>query len=188
VVREWHALELRSLGWILLGRLPGAGLGILLVKVGDQAVLDLGIGLSVLLAALILSTGLRWPRNRGTEALAGLVSGVSGMVSAIGGPPVALLYRHDRGPAIRANLAGIFFTGVLITLVTRAAAGEIGRLDAELGALLLPALLLGLAASHRSRRGIEGRRLTTGVLLVSAVAGSALVWRAMAGLAGVGAP
>lgn len=179
VARERHALELRSLGWILLGRLPGAALGILLVKLGDQAVLDAGIGGSVLLAALILSTGASFPRNPWTEAGAGLVSGVSGMVSAIGGPPVALLYRNERGPTVRANLAGIFFTGVSITLLTRAVTGEIRPLDLELAAFLLPALLLGLWSSRWGHRWVEGRRLTAGVLVLSTLAGAGLVLRAL---------
>lgn len=179
VARERHALELRSLGWILLGRLPGAVLGILLVKLGDQAVLDVGIGGSVLLAALVLSTGASFPRNRWTEAGAGVVSGVSAMVSAIGGPPIALLYRNERGPTVRANLAGIFFMGVSITLLTRAVTGEVRTLDLELAAFLLPALLLGLWISRWGHRWVEGRRLTAGVLGLSTVAGAGLLLRAL---------
>lgn len=179
VLRERHALDFRSMGWILLGRLPGAALGILLLKTGDQAALDLAIGLSVLLAAATLSTGVSLPRTAWTEAGAGLVSGVTAMVSAIGGPPVALLYRNDRGPAVRANLALIFLIGVTITLLTRAGTGEIRLLDLQLAGLLLPALLLGLAASRWGRRWVEGRRLTLGVLSLSTVAGAGLVGRAL---------
>lgn len=177
--RERHAIELRGMLWVTLGRLPGAAIGIALVKLGDQRTLDVAIGGSVILAAAILGSGWRLQRNPITEGLAGVTSGVTGMVSAIGGPPVALLYRNDRAPSVRANLAGIFLVGVSVTLATRALAQEIGRLDVELGLFLLPALLLGLAASHRTRAWVEGPRLTRGVLALSTLAGVALILRSL---------
>ncbi len=180
--RERHALEWKSMGWVLAGRIPGAVLGIALVKLASQSVLDIGIGVSVLGAALILATRGQPRRTPLLEFSAGTASGVSGMVSAIGGPPVALLYRKEQGATVRANLAGIFTIGVIITLFTRASAGEIAARDLEVAAALLPALLIGLALSHRTRGWVEGPWLRSGVLTLSVIAGSGLILRGWSGL------
>ena len=50
--RERHAIQPRSLGWILAGRIPGAALGVLLLKLAGDRALDVLIAGSVLAARL----------------------------------------------------------------------------------------------------------------------------------------
>ena len=81
------------------------------------------------------------------------------MVSAIGGPPIALLYRNDAGPTVRANLGLVFAVGLSITISVRAAAGEVSWDEVIIGAALLPAVWLGLRVSRHLIPRVDGARL-----------------------------
>ena len=51
------------------------------------------------------------PVNRGLAAVAGLVSGVAGTATSIGGPPLAMLYQHRHPQVLRPTLAVFFLLG-----------------------------------------------------------------------------
>lgn len=178
VWRERHDLDLRGVGWVLLGRLPGAGIGVLLLKLGSQASLDALIASCVIVAVAIVGGGLELRRTRATELAAGVFSGIFGLVASIGGPPLALLYRDARGPTLRATLAAIFSIGLLITIGARLLAREISLLDAELALWLLPGLFIGIWASRFFIGRIEGRPLKIAILLVAMLAAVGLLVRA----------
>ena len=125
VWRERHAVEVRSTLWIFAGRIPGAVIGVALLKLLSNAALDVLMSLMVIVGvALVVSTG-SFRRTPPREFVAGVASGTMAMVSAIGGPPIALLYRNDEGPTVRANLGLVFAIGLTITITVRAAAGEV---------------------------------------------------------------
>lgn len=179
VWRERHALDFRGALWILVGRVPGALVGLGLLKVAAGRTLDAVLGLFVVLAVLMLATGIRIPRSGSTELATGVVSGTFSVVSSIGGPPLAMLYRDARGANLRSTLASIFSVGALITITTRTLGGEIELRDLQVAAWLMPALLLGLALSSRLKGKVEGPALRTGVLVISGAAALGLVVRAL---------
>ena len=176
--RERHAIQPRSLGWLLAGRIPGAFLGVLLLKLAGDRALDILIAGAVLVAVAILAAGVNVRRTPGTEFGAGITSGTMAMTASIGGPPVALLFRNDRGEAVRSNLATIFSVGIVITLTGRILAGEIAGSDAVVAALLFPGVLAGYLFSHRFTGRVEGTPLRIGILILSAVAAVGLLLRA----------
>lgn len=177
--RERHAVDLRGVGWVLAGRVPGALIGVVLLKLADRRSLDILIASMVLLAIVMLASGFPLRRRRATELGAGIISGAMGLVSSIGGPPLALLYRNEKGPTVRASLAAIFTIGLFITIAARLLAREITARDLELGILLLPALFLGLWASRYLRGAIEGRGLRIAIFVVAAIAALGLIARAV---------
>ncbi|MFN3201551.1 MAG: TSUP family transporter [Bradymonadia bacterium] len=179
VWRERHAIELSGVGWLLAGRIPGALVGLALLKLANARTLDVLIALVVMSAVVVMSTGRGIPRNRVTEFLTGVTSGAMALVSSIGGPPIALLYRNAPGATLRSSLAAVFSVGVLITLVTRGAAGEISRSDLVLGACLLPAMFLGLKVSNSLKGRVEGTPLRIGILVVASLAALGLLVRAL---------
>ena len=178
--RERHAMDLRGIGWVLVGRVPGALIGVVLLKLADKQGLDVLLASMVLLALGLLVSGVDVKRRPVTEVGAGIASGTMGLVSSIGGPPLALLFHDSPGPSIRASLAGIFTIGLLITIGTRAAASEIAWSDLHVAAFLLPALFVGLWASRYLHGRIEGRPLRVSILVVSAAASVGLMVRALA--------
>jgi uncharacterized membrane protein YfcA len=180
--RERHHVSWSGTGFLLAGRLPGAFLGIVTIKVASSAAesaLQAVIALLVLLAVVLLSVDVSVPRNHGTEFAAGTTAGFMGMVASIGGPPLALLYRNETGPMIRATLSAVFAVGLCVTIATRAVTGEIATSDIQIAALLLPAQLVGFLMSSRLRGRVEGPRLRRAILAVSAVSAVALLISAL---------
>ncbi|MGB5221618.1 MAG: sulfite exporter TauE/SafE family protein, partial [Polyangiales bacterium] len=93
VWRERHAIEVRSTLWIFAGRVPGALIGVGLLKVLSDARLDVLMSLMVLVGVFAVVSRGTFRRTPAREFGAGVASGTMAMVSAIGGPPIALLYR-----------------------------------------------------------------------------------------------
>jgi uncharacterized membrane protein YfcA len=173
VLRERHAVEARSTLWIFAGRVPGAFLGVALLKLLSTAALDVLMSLMVIAGVGIVVSRGTFRRTAAREIVAGVASGTMAMVSAIGGPPIALLYRNDTGPTVRANLGLVFAIGLCI------AAGEGSWDEVVIGAALLPAVWLGLRASRQLIPRIDGPRLRN---IIVVVAGASAVMLLVRGL------
>lgn len=179
VWRERHAVEVRSTLWIFAGRVPGALIGVALLKLLSNAALDVLMSLMVVLGVAIVVSRGTFHRTASREFGAGVASGTMAMVSAIGGPPIALLYRDDAGPTVRANLGLVFAIGVCITISVRAAAGEVSWDEVAIGAALLPAVWLGLRASRVLIPRVDGPRLRNIIVAVAASAALLLLLRGL---------
>ncbi|MEM9071682.1 MAG: sulfite exporter TauE/SafE family protein [Myxococcota bacterium] len=177
--REREHADLHGALWTTIGRLPGTAMGVLLLKVATQRMLDLLIGGLVLIAVGGLTGGRAIPRTRITEFVAGLLSGGAAVISSIGGPPIALLYKDAKGATVRATLSAILAIGLVVTISARAVAGEISSLEVGLGLLTIPAVGLGVWASRFAAAKIEGRPLQVSILVVSAASAIALIARAL---------
>ncbi|MEM8610053.1 MAG: TSUP family transporter [Myxococcota bacterium] len=178
-VREWPAVEVRSTLWIFAGRIPGALLGFALLTTLPEPSLDILMSLMVVVGLLLVVRSDAFRRNAATEVIAGVASGTMAMVSAIGGPPIAILYRNDTGPTIRANLALVFAIGVCITLTVRTAGGEVTLTEVLLGVAFLPAVLSGLFASRGLLTRVEGSLLRNAIVAVAGAAAFMLFVRGM---------
>lgn len=176
--RERHHIQWRGVVWVLVGRVPGTALGIWLLKTASARTMGLILAGCVLAAVAAMISGLRIKRAPLTEVLGGLLSSVGSVTSSIGGPPIALLYREERGPVLRANLAAIFAIGLIFTLGARGAAGEISGWDLKVAAVLWPAILIALGFSKRLAPKVEGPWLRHAVLVLAGLAGVALLVRA----------
>jgi hypothetical protein len=152
-----------------------------LLSIATDRTLDIFIGTMVLVAVLILASGVRLVRNGAVEFGAGVFAGVSAYVSSIGGPPVALLYSKDEGPTVRATLGLIFVFGTSVTLIVRIAAGDITSTDVVLGLSLMPAAAVGFALSSWLKERVAPNQLRVGIFILSGVAAVALLGRAFLG-------
>jgi uncharacterized membrane protein YfcA len=173
--RERHDADLRAVPWVTLGRLPGAAIGVMLLAAFDERALGITIALMVLAAVGLVSTGITLPRNPVASLTAGMVSGTASLVAAIGGPPLALLYRSAKGATVRASLGMVFAIGVTISLTARWIASEISGDDLLVAALLLPSMAFGLWAGRSWARHIDGPHLRTAILVVSATSAAVLL-------------
>ncbi len=179
--RERSDIHGRSVIWLLLGRFPGAILGLGLLALATQRTLDILIAMSVLVAVAILSTGIKMSHNRFTEFTTGITAGIMGLVASMGGPPAALLFKDERGPTVRSTLALFFSFGLVVTLIARILAGRITGDDVILGALLFPGLAVGYIASSRLRGRVDAMALRPAILTVSSIAAVGLLVRAVLG-------
>ncbi len=181
VAREHTGVDRSGVMWIMAGRLPGAAIGVWLLSIATDRLLDLMIGSLVLVAVVILASGIHVHRNRSIEFSAGVFAGVASYVSTIGGPPMALLYSRSEGATVRSTLGLIFFVGTSVTVIVRILAGDITRTDWVLGLSLLPAAGIGFSLSSLLKERAVPSKLRISILIISAVAAGALLVRAAVG-------
>jgi uncharacterized membrane protein YfcA len=104
---------------------------------------------------------------------------VMGTAAGVDGPPLALLYQHHHGEAIRATLAACFVFGALMSAAILVIAGEIRMEQLVFTLKLLPALAVGLLASTWGTRHLRGRSVRPAVLAFAAVAGAVTLIRGL---------
>ena len=171
-VREHHHVDRQGVGWIMVGRLPGAAIGAAVVAlVATDAVTAL-VGAAILAAVGLSVVHPHVPVTPRTAAAAGFTAGVMGTAAAVDGPPLALLYQHHHSEAIRATLATCFALGTVMSAVALGLAGQIHEDQLVFTLELLPALALGLLASTWGARHLRERSLRPAVLTFAAGAGA----------------
>lgn len=177
--RERADVDVPGMAWIIAGRIPGLLLGIWVLAVASRNAIFAVIAGLILAMVVAMAAGLRIPRNPGTEFGAGVVSGTSGLVASVGGPPLALLYRDERGPTIRSTLAALFTIGLVLSVVGRGVTGNITGDDVVVGTVLLFPTLAGFLISTRLLSRIEDRLIRTAILVISGIAALALLVRSV---------
>ncbi len=180
--RESAHIDRTAILWTTVGRLPGVALGLWIVKALDAEALATAIGAMVVFAVLMSVAAPRIAIHPASQAGAGLLGGIMGTASSIGGPPLALLYQHSPGPVVRSTLGAAFLVGTGITLAALIAADEVNALHWRLGLAMVPAVLLGLFASKALHGWLDRGWLRPCVLAVCGLAGAAVVWDGLARL------
>lgn len=179
--RERGELDVEGIGWIIGGRIPGALLGAWILSIVTERVLDGIIAVIVLAAVVSLGLGLTIRLDAGTRVAAGFASGFSGTTSAIGGPPIALLYRSAEAGTIRSSLGAVFTIGILINLTVLATAGVIVPEDFVAAGVLLVPTLVGFAASGWVKGRLPDDQVRVAILALAGLASVGLLFNAVAG-------
>ena len=179
LAQEWRQIDWWGLRWSLAGRLVGTGGGVWLVSVLSSDGIGLAVAVMVLVAVAVSISGVHVGINRGRLLVAGALGGVGGTATAIGGPPMAVLYQHQEGPTIRATLAGFFAVGQLVSLVALLGSGVVDARAAWTGAVLVPGTLVGAWLARLLRHHVDAGRMRPAVLTVATLSAIALVVRAL---------
>jgi uncharacterized membrane protein YfcA len=140
---------------------------------------DLLFAVLVLLAVLLSVSGWHIPLTLRNVFLSAIGSGFVSTVSAIGGPPMALVYQNEAGPRIRSTLSAIFTIGTVISAAGLWWAGRFGASELLLGVLLLPGVLVGFALSRYTAARLEQAHIRPAVLAISALAAVVIAVRAL---------
>jgi uncharacterized protein len=172
---EHRSLDRNGLTWIIIGRVPGTIVGAWTVATASVAVRQGLIGAFVLGFVVASLAVPPIPVDPRTQLAAGAVSGVTGTAAGIGGPPIALLYQHHAGPAMRSTLAASFFFGTLLSLTTLGIAGEVGWAQLLLGAGLAPIVVIGSYASRRFHDVLDRGWMRPAVLVFAAVSACVVI-------------
>jgi len=139
--------------------------------------LSVAFAVMVVLAVVLSLSGLRMatvPRNL---AGAGVISGVMGTVSGIGGPPIALVYQHEPAALLRGTLPRYFLVGGLLSIVAIGRAGHLGGDEVVPSIVLVAAALAGSPLSGPVARHLDQRSARPVVLGLSVVAAVAVLIR-----------
>lgn len=177
VLREREHIDLHGAGWALVGRVPGTVGGAVLLMLLPAR------GLAIMLAAVVLGgvalTSLGWipAARRRNVVLAGAASGVFGTATAIGGPPMALIWQRSEGARLRGTMSGFFLVGSIMSIIALAATGAVTRHTLWMFAALVPAAVLGYVLSHGLNRILDPNRLRWLAIGVSAMGAIMLIGR-----------
>ena len=177
--RERSGLDWSGASWIIAGRIPGTAAGALLLALVTRRTLEVIIAFLIMIAVLLLARGATFTRSRFNRFVAGMLSGIASMTAAIGGPPIAFLYRDLPGPVMRSSLAAIFFIGIVMSAIALFATGKVDYPTIMAATGLVPALLLGVYCSRFLTGRIEGKPLRIATLIVAGSASLVLAARAL---------
>jgi hypothetical protein len=157
---------------LLAGIIPGT----LLLKAGSDWVLKSALGL--LVVGIALEMFLRKPVQDNVSKvnsvyliIIGVVSGVLAGMYGIGALLVAYISRTtDNRSQFRANICCVFLIENIFRFFTYLAAGILNREVLVLTLLLLPAVILGMAAGIKADKRMSEsavRKFTIGLLIIS---------------------
>lgn len=177
--RERKSIDTLRLKWAILGRAFGTGLGAGLLLIFPRDNLSLLFGSMVLLAVMISIAGVDFSLSPCNLFGAGTFSGFMGTTSAIGGPPVALVYQRKTGPQLRGTLAAIFIFGTVLSLFTLMLIRRFGWQELLAGISLLPGVLLGFAFSSATAKVLDRGFTRPAVLIASAVSAAAVILKSL---------
>lgn len=175
--REWHAVRMPDLGWALTGRVAGIVAAVLLMGRLSPHGLDLFFGATVLFAVVLTALGLSFTLDRRTLTGAGLVSGITGTATGIGGPPMAIVYQNERGPMVRGTLSAYFTVGAVLSAIGLGFIGRFGWTEFVEGLALCPGVVIGFLLSRRFLPYMDARGLRPAILTLSGVSGAILILR-----------
>ncbi len=180
VLRERRSVDFFGLKWSAAGRVIGTAIASYLLVSLPQDLIVILSAILILLAVGLSLTPLDVAMTRGALLSAGTLSGIMSTLASVGGPPIALLYQHERGPRLRATLSGFFILGSIISLVGLAVVGRYGLVELKATMVLLPAVGLGYAVSCRMLSVLDRGYTRLAVLLVSAASSVVLLVRHLA--------
>ncbi len=147
LLRDRSGIDLRGVGWMAAGMLPGTILSSFLLPLIPHKALALLLGGLVLAGVAISLSGFRFPPYWWVLMLAGFISGSGTVLASIGGPPVALVNQNLEPRKLRGTLSGYFLLSGIVALAGLVPAGRMGSAELRLSIWVLFGVALGFLAS-----------------------------------------
>lgn len=179
VWRERAHVDLRGMTSAALGRIVGTAAAATFLVFASTALFDLAFGLLVVLGVVLSALHPALAPTRTSTAIAGVASGLMGTISAIGGPPMALVYQNAGAAQLRSTLAGFFVLGTTVSVAALWFIGRFGLEEARLSLLLCPAMVGGFFLAVPLRRRISDRAIRPLVLVLSLAAAVVVLGRSL---------
>jgi hypothetical protein len=178
-LRERAHIDAPGFVTIMVGRVLGIAVGVLLLEAVSASGLSVLVGVMILLGVTLSVAGLDIEPGPWVNVGAGVLSGVMGTTSAVGGPALAVVYQRRPGPELRSTLALSYLAGLVIALGALAALGRVEGWHVRLALGLVPALLAGLWLSFRLAPVLDRGWLRLAVLAFAAISGVVIVVRGL---------
>lgn len=177
LIRHRTAIRVREVRLAVAGGLVGTVLagGTLLVLSPQGFELVFGV---LILLAVGLSVGGWKPRLNGRNSVvAGAASTYMGTITAVGGPPIAMIYQNEKGPLVRANMSAFFMFASLMSIVALIGSGYLGLEELMLFLATAPGVVIGFLVSRWFVGRLPSARLRPIILAIAGVAGAAALVR-----------
>ncbi|NMT63051.1 sulfite exporter TauE/SafE family protein [Marinobacter orientalis] len=182
LLRNRGALQIREVRFAIGGGVAGTILaGITLLLISPKG-FELVFGILILIGVLLSVAGLRPALNARNSILAGAASTYMGTITAVGGPPIALIYQNQKGPLVRANMSAFFLVASFFSIAALAASGYLGQRELQLFAVTFPGVLIGFRLSGKLVNRMPFDGLKPIILGIAAVAGAAALVRGLTSL------
>jgi uncharacterized membrane protein YfcA len=143
------------------------------------AIYDLTFSVIVVAGVLLSVSGLHIARTPRNVLFSGILSGFASTLSAVGGPPMALVYQHDRGPSVRGTMSAIFILGTIISIAGLWWAGHFNQTQLLMGLSLMPGIVVGFACSRHTAAWLDRQHTRPAILTVSALSALVILIRAI---------
>ncbi|EWH10342.1 membrane protein [Catenovulum agarivorans DS-2] len=160
-------IDSNILKWPIVGALVGTATAASVLAGVEERTFALVFS-SMLLVLISLSVlKVKLPINVSSSTTAGFFSALSGTITAIGGPPIALLWQNLPPQVIRANMSVFFIASSIIALVALFLIGKFGWAEIKLSAATLPGVIVGFYSSKLIVNRIPAQQVRLGILLMS---------------------
>lgn len=169
MARDKRHLQFDQVSWAMKGGFVGTVLAGLVLKVATKDQFELFFGLLILTAVLISLLGFKPKVTKRNNVIAGFTSGFMGTLTAVGGPPIALLYQHGAIKNIIANLTAFFLFLNVVAIITLASIGEITLTTLKVVVIATPGVALGLYASTKAQGLVKAHLAQRWILVLSTI-------------------
>ena len=157
-LREWRHINAGEVTTALAGRLVGAICATWVITIlPDRSTFSLIFGPAILAMLVLAVAGWRMAFTMTNLAAMGWVSGLTGTITSVGAPPLAMVYQDRTALAARPTLNAFFSIGCLMSVILLALAGWFGPDDVVVALVFLPAMALGLRLARIVRPFVDHR-------------------------------
>jgi len=164
-----------GVGGRIIGSIMAFGLLLLIPDVESFFVI---FGVIMLLAIGMTAYGKKIPFSDKSLLNLSVVSGLIGSITAVGAPPMALIY-HDKDPSvIRPTLNAFFFAGSVLGLISLGLSGWISVQDFIAAIIFIPAMFVGILISAPFKK-LPSELMSKLLLGLSAIASILLIFRGL---------
>ena len=177
--RDKSHLQFAQVSWAMKGGAIGVILAGVILNFASKTQFELVFGLVILAAVFISVLGFKPKVNKITNTIAGFTSGLMGTLTAVGGPPIALLYQGGDIKNIKANLTAFFLFLNFVAIITLTSIGEISIDTLTIVALASPGVILGLHISTKAQGIIQPHLARRWILALSAITAVIAIIRAL---------
>jgi len=177
--RGRHALERAEAPPLVVGLTMGTFAGAAILTLFDERGLALTIGGIILVAVLASLVTPPIAITRLRLLFGAFLGGATGVIAAMHGPPLILLYQRERPEKVRATMAGVFLFGCFLALGSLWVAGLLGWDDLWRGAALLPGVALGYPVGRALGGRMSAGAVRYAMLAVSGTAGLTLLLKSL---------
>ena len=168
-LRDHQKGTISTLKWAVAGRLVGNLVGAGLVAYLSQEKFTVIFGVLVIIAVLISISGVDVKVNTSNLLTAGFLSGFMGTTISISGPPIALLFQHEKGPNFRGMMSLFFMVGIMLSIPSLMIMGVFGMNEFLLGMILFPGTVIGVFSSRFLIKHLDKHSIRPYILGLSSI-------------------
>lgn len=169
MVRDRSHLQFDQVSWAMSGGFIGVILAGLILNIASKDQFELAFGVLILMGVFISILGFKPKVNKKTNIIIGLISGFMGTITAVGGPPMALLYQHGNIKNIKANLTAFFLFLNIVALITLTLIGQITFNTLIIVVLTFPGIVIGMYISTKAHHIVKAHLIRGWILALSAI-------------------